>query len=39
MLITPLPDRLVESPRIRKALEATYTGILSKGTFPFIYLR
>lgn len=32
-------DRLVESLRIKKALEACYTAILPKGTSPFIYLR
>jgi DNA mismatch repair ATPase MutL len=32
-------DRLVESPRLKKALELTYTGILPKGAYPFIYLR
>jgi DNA mismatch repair protein MLH1 len=32
-------DRLVESSRIKKAIEACYTGVLPKGTSPFIYLR
>ena len=32
-------DRLVESTRIRRALEAIYTSILPKGSFPFLYLR
>ncbi|GJE86641.1 DNA mismatch repair protein MutL [Phanerochaete sordida] len=30
--------RLVESPRIKKALETIYTGILPKGASPFVYL-
>ncbi|KAI0694214.1 DNA binding protein [Cytidiella melzeri] len=30
--------RLVESPRIKKALEAIYVSILPKGASPFIYL-
>ncbi|KAH8083337.1 DNA mismatch repair protein MutL [Cristinia sonorae] len=30
--------RLVESTQIKKALETVYTGILPKGTSPFIYL-
>ena len=32
-------DRLVESPRIKRALEAVFQGILPKGSSPFIYLR
>ena len=32
-------DRLVESSRIKKSLEACYTSILPKGTSPLIYLR
>ena len=32
-------DRLVESPRMKRALEAVYQGILPKGSSPFIYLR
>ena len=36
---TSCPDRLVESPRMKKALEAVYTNILPKGASPFVYLR
>ena len=32
-------DRLVESPRMKRALEAVYQSILPKGSSPFIYLR
>lgn len=32
-------DRLVESLRMKRALEAVYQGILPKGSSPFIYLR
>jgi hypothetical protein len=32
-------DRLVDSPRMKRALEAVYSGVLPKGTFPFVYLR
>lgn len=32
-------DRLVESPRMKRSLEAVYQGILPKGSSPFIYLR
>jgi DNA mismatch repair ATPase MutL len=32
-------DRLVESSRIKKALEAVYVSVLPKGASPFIYLR
>ncbi|KIY63167.1 DNA mismatch repair protein MutL [Cylindrobasidium torrendii FP15055 ss-10] len=31
--------RLVESSRLKRALENVYTGILPKGTSPFIYLN
>ncbi|KAF8518048.1 DNA mismatch repair protein [Hysterangium stoloniferum] len=30
--------RLVESPRIKKAIEAVYSGVLPKGACPFVYL-
>ncbi|PIL27589.1 hypothetical protein GSI_10740 [Ganoderma sinense ZZ0214-1] len=30
--------RLVESSRIKKAIEAVYNGVLAKGTSPFVYL-
>jgi len=33
------PDRLVESPRMKRAFETVYNGILPKGASPFIYLR
>ncbi|EKM56943.1 uncharacterized protein PHACADRAFT_119030 [Phanerochaete carnosa HHB-10118-sp] len=33
-----ITHRLVESSRIKKALETIYTGILPKGAFPFVYL-
>jgi DNA mismatch repair protein MLH1 len=37
--LTHCIDRLVESSRIKKALEACYTSVLPKGHSPFIYLR
>ena len=36
---TFVTDRLVDSPRLKRALESIYTGILPKGTSPFVYLR
>lgn len=33
------PDRLVESSRMKRAVEAVYTSILPKGASPFVYLR
>lgn len=38
-ILSITPDRLVESARVKKALEAIYVNILPKGAFPFIYLR
>lgn len=35
----PVIDRLVESSRIKRAIEAVYNSILPKGTCPFVYLR
>lgn len=32
-------DRLVESPRMKRSLEAVFGNILPKGAAPFIYLR
>lgn len=32
-------DRLVESSRMKRALESAFTVILPKGASPFIYLR
>ena len=37
--LLPSSDRLVESSRIKKALEGVYVGVLPKGTSPFLYLR
>ncbi|KAH9962209.1 DNA mismatch repair protein MutL [Russula dissimulans] len=38
ILLLFINNRLVESSRIKKALEACYIAILPKGTSPFIYL-
>lgn len=32
-------DRLVESSRVKRTLEAVYSGVLPKGASPFVYLR
>jgi len=32
-------DRLVESTRVKRAMETIYTSILPKGFSPFMYLR
>lgn len=32
-------DRLVESSRLKKAIDSVYSGILPKGSSPFVYLR
>lgn len=37
--LTSYADRLVESSRLKRALEAVYTAVLPKGTSPFVYLR
>lgn len=31
-------DRLVDSPRLKKACDNVYTAILPKGSFPFLYI-
>ncbi|KAI0711182.1 DNA mismatch repair protein MutL [Cerioporus squamosus] len=37
-LLLFINHRLVESSRIKKALEAAYNGVLAKGASPFVYL-
>lgn len=34
-----IADRSVESARIKRAIEGIYSGLLPKGTSPWIYLR
>jgi DNA mismatch repair ATPase MutL len=36
---SPEEDRLVESRRIQRGIEAVYATIMPKGTHPFVYLR
>ncbi|TBU41715.1 DNA binding protein [Dichomitus squalens] len=38
VLLLFINHRLVESSRIKKALEAAYNGVLAKGASPFVYL-
>jgi DNA mismatch repair ATPase MutL len=38
-LLNLTTDRLVESSRMKRALEAVYHSILPKGASPFVYLR
>ncbi|KAG7446826.1 DNA mismatch repair protein MutL [Guyanagaster necrorhizus] len=38
MFLLFINHRLVESSRMKRALEGVYNGILPKGSFPFIYL-
>lgn len=38
MFLLFINHRLVESARIKRALEAAYTGVLPRGTCPFVYL-
>ncbi|KAM5533891.1 hypothetical protein V8D89_012431 [Ganoderma adspersum] len=39
ILLLFINHRLVESSRIKKALEAVYNGVLAKGASPFVYLN
>lgn len=39
VIVSPTPDRLVDSASLRKALEAVYATYLPKNTHPFVYMR
>jgi hypothetical protein len=32
-------DRLVDVPRLKKAVESIYLSVLPKGTLPWLYIR
>jgi DNA mismatch repair protein MLH1 len=39
VILMRLADRLVESSKIKKAIESLYTTVLPKGASPWVYLR